>query len=58
MKKHKADKTLKDFIKYAKANPEQRFWQLVRNWSKADFILYKKDDLTVDTFYCKSKDKI
>ena len=32
------NKELKSFIKYCEKNPEQRFWQALRNWSKYNFI--------------------
>lgn len=42
--KNKNQKTLNSFIKYAKKNPEQRFWQALRNFSGYDFIYgYKYD---------------
>ena len=30
---------LKSFMEYCEANPEMRFWQALRSWSGADFIL-------------------
>lgn len=30
---------LESFTKYCKENPELRFWQALRNWSKYDFIM-------------------
>lgn len=27
------EETLKSFIAYCEANPEQRFWQALRNWA-------------------------
>lgn len=61
--KSKNKKLLEDFVRYAKANPELRFWQALRNWNqrihpKEGFILVAgRDDLTggfigmFDTFY-------
>lgn len=31
--------TFTSFATYAKAHPEERFWQALRNWSGHDFIL-------------------
>jgi hypothetical protein len=31
---------LRSFVAYCYANPSQRFWQALRNWSGAAFILY------------------
>lgn len=30
---------LEDFAAYCRANPTQRFWQALRNWSDHNFIL-------------------
>ena len=58
---------LEDFIKYCEAHPEERFWQALRNWSKADAICVERnwgevgDDGRftsreyVDTFYWEDK---
>ena len=35
----KNSKDLRKFVLYCLQNPEQRFWQALRNWSKANFIL-------------------
>ena len=48
-------KTLIDFRDYCREHPEERFWQALRNWSGADFILRGSgpvDDMELhDTFY-------
>lgn len=36
MRKNK--KLLDSFVKYCKENPELRFWQALRNWSKYSFV--------------------
>ena len=68
----KSKKTLDSFVKYCYENPNLRFWQALRNWSKFDFIYGKtinhNDKLawnkymdfvenTEDTFYFEGKDK-
>ena len=57
--KNKNIKLLKDFEKYCKQHPEERFWQALRNWSKANKILFSKswEGLYHDTFYFEGKDK-
>ena len=52
----KNKKQLESFIVYCKANPEQRFWQALRNWSGSNFIYKSKILLPImsgveDTFY-------
>lgn len=51
MKRNEA--ILKQFIAYCKANPEQRFWQAIRNFSGFPFVMYKNEleGKAVDTFY-------
>lgn len=67
------DKNLKaSFITYLKKNPEERFWQAVRNWTKTSFILtsthfdpfmfdqkfVKDNDIEIaDTFYLEENEK-
>lgn len=48
---------LDDFIAYCRKNPEQRFWQALRNWSGHNFILASKlnDGDGEDTFYWSDK---
>ena len=44
---------IESLLKYVKENPELRFWQALRGWSKVDFIATKTGMETVwqDTFY-------
>lgn len=45
-------KALKSFTDYCRANPSQRFWQALRNWSGFAFIKGVYADGTEhDTFY-------
>ena len=37
--KNKNSKLLKSFVKYAEANPEQRFYQCLKNWAGVSFVL-------------------
>lgn len=52
---------LDEFVKYCEENPEQRFWQALRNWAEADYILQGEGFLsegalnTRDTFYFEGK---
>jgi hypothetical protein len=55
---------LNDFIHYCIQHPEERFWQALRNWAKADFIcrarrLISNNEFTEieDTFYFEGRDK-
>jgi hypothetical protein len=56
------EKLLNSFIDYCKANPDQRFWQALRNWAKVQYILtadfqpggYDFINLK-DTFYWENK---
>lgn len=52
------EKTKKAFIKYLEENPEERFWQAVRNFTHAPF-LYVSDKMVElqDTFYIESDKK-
>ena len=56
-------KVLASFVAYCKANPSQRFWQALRNWSKFDGIFGRKYDAAglrfneIDTFYFEGKDE-
>ena len=52
----RSEKTKKAFIKYLKENPDERFWQAVRNFSKYDFIVgvnrpIDEPDEVTDLFY-------
>ena len=61
--KSKNKKTLDSFIKYCKRNPEQRFWQALRNWSGYAFIFGQRGCTSYeyvhgeyeDTFYKEGK---
>jgi hypothetical protein len=50
-------KKLDDFIDYCAKHPEERFWQALRNWSGASFILFLERDndehfyALMDTFF-------
>ena len=37
--KNKNIELLKSFTDYCKENPQERFWQALRNWAKVAFIL-------------------
>ena len=56
---NKNKKVLTDFVKYCEANPEQRFWQALRNWSGNNFIFVCNDPSgegeVEDTFYFEGK---
>lgn len=62
---------LESFVSYAKAHPEQRLWQALRNWAGVNFIYVSEhqaqefqnpeDAMTVynnlqETFYWEGKD--
>lgn len=53
---------LESFIKYCQENPEQRFWQALRNWSGHSFVLVSEEsnhgdiEDIVDTFYFEGRD--
>ena len=54
----KNEKLLKDFTKYCLKNPEQRFWQALRNWCRFSAIFVAKNygDEPEDTFYFEGKE--
>lgn len=53
----KSQKLLKSFIKYCEENPEQRFYQALRNWSGWSFIRASmNEEKGEDTFYWEDKD--
>lgn len=55
----KNSQELKSFIDYCLKNPEQRFWQALRNWSGWQFIGVSKDLKNwEDTFYWEKTKKI
>lgn len=61
---------LASFVAYCEKNPEQRFWQALRNWSGFAFVfvtnappvqydgswIWRKEEVR-DTFYFEDKDK-
>lgn len=65
--KNRNEKVLKNFIAYCEQNPDQRFWQALRNWSGKPFILTSKEPpfnfpgdwngipFPQDTFYWEGK---
>ena len=73
VEKTELDPTLTSFIEYCQANPSERFWQALRNWSDNDFLFFGNhsnrlggsmkttfDGVTVylnDTFYFSAKNK-
>ena len=47
---------LADFVKYCEENPEQRFWQALRNWTDYDAVLVARSGCEpVSTFYWEGK---
>ena len=57
--KNKNHHILDSFIKYCDKNPEQRFWQALRNWSGFMYIWHSngicEDRKCKDTFYIAGK---
>lgn len=66
----KSEKLLDSFCEYCVDHPDERFWQALRNWSEAEFILavgvvehscYKATDeikiVNHDTFYRNGRNK-
>ena len=54
------NKTLKSFVDYCLAHPQERFWQALRNWSKFNYIytsdyLIAGDETLSDTFYIEDE---
>lgn len=60
-------KDLQSFIEYYHGNPDQRFWQALRNWSGWGYVFVSKSSvegkfldealLPVDTFYWEETQK-
>lgn len=50
MKRNKNSKLLKSFVKYCQKNPDERFWQALRNWSGFKYILRANDSQLEATF--------
>ena len=61
--KSKNGDLLEDFTIYCMRHNGERFWQALRNWSKASAIYYQKDGSPLldtdiqDTFYFEDIDK-
>lgn len=59
---NKNKEKLDSFTEYCKANPEERFWQAIRNWHRdnfdadANFILTAGIPMERDKFYTREKD--
>ena len=58
----KSQDLLNDFADYCLKNPEERFWQVLRNWSGKNFILAsdassyeRRKELAEDTFYWEAR---
>ena len=56
------NKTLKSFVNYCLAHPQERFWQALRNWSGYNFIFGSKEytfkieeSHLEDTFYIEDE---
>ena len=53
---NKNKKLLDSFVAYCQQHPEERFWQALRNWSRANYILMVMEgQLPRDTFYMEDK---
>lgn len=48
---------LESFTQYCDENPEQRFWQALRNWAGVSFLCVKDNDTFQDTFYWQKKNE-
>jgi hypothetical protein len=62
--KSKNQKVLNDFIKYCQENPNQRFWQALKNWCGYNFIFVSNhnplknpliQEELIDTYYIEGK---
>ena len=53
----KNSELLQDFVRYCEQNPEQRFWQALRNWSGASIVSVteKIGGEPKDTYYFEGK---
>ncbi len=51
----RSEETLESFIKHCKDNPQQRFWQALRNWSGYSYVYVDTDDGLADTFYWEGR---
>lgn len=59
------EKTKKAFIKYLEEHPDERFWQAIRNFWRADYIvltdnLDQEDEFPAlrDTFYIEADEEL
>jgi ATP-dependent helicase YprA (DUF1998 family) len=50
----KSQTMLDDFYAYCAANPEQRFWQALRNWAGVNAVIVTDGNEMLDTFYLKN----
>lgn len=57
---NKNNKQLESFTKYCIENPEQRFFQALRNWAKVPFVLFSDGINPLlkvrDTFYFEDEE--
>jgi hypothetical protein len=44
MSETRNSKTLASFVAYCKANPQQRFWQALRNWAGYNFVCVRDSE--------------
>lgn len=54
---YRSEPTLSDFVAFCRKHPELRFWQALRAWSEAEYIMYEKNGVLVDTFYWENKNE-
>jgi hypothetical protein len=55
---HRNAETLASFVAYCQANPEQRFWQALRNWARVGNFIFASDGVEMcDTFYWEGRDR-
>jgi hypothetical protein len=52
----KNGKTLEQFTNYCEAHPELRFWQALKIWADADFILAVKYNTGITLTQCWDQD--
>lgn len=57
LKNQKTQNALDDFMVYIIDHPTERFWQALRNWSGADFIVFVRGMAECDTFEWVGKDE-
>lgn len=50
---------LDSFVAYCKNNPDQRFWQALRNWADLDFVYGSMNGMPIeDTFNWEKKNEL